>query len=408
MKQNESVMNIEYEGSQPNDQYPDKASRQTEKYLEHTIGLQFTDGNKIEVLRNGVEIFPAMLEAIDRAKNSVLFETYVYWTGDIADRFSELLAKKSTEGLRVRVLLDSHGASPMKDTYLERMKNAGVKVAWFRPLRWRIWDYDKRTHRKVLVCDNRVAFTGGVGIAEEWEGDARNNKEWRETHFRIEGPAVAGLSGAFWNNWIDIEGEQLPLERHFKGAYYDNPGKTRAMVARSSPATHQSEMELVFEALLSVAKKSVTVTTPYFNIRRKTINLIKNRAKEGIVFNFLLPDNHIDKKIELPVADECIEPLVNEPGVRFFRFQPSMIHTKVIRVDETLSCIGSPNFNQRSRKKDFEIALIVNDEGLAKTLDEHFQQDLKRSERVEPHTIKAPNLLRRITGKFLMLFREQL
>lgn len=377
-------------------------------YLESAIGIPFTEGNSIEVLRNGVEIFPAMLEAIEQAQESILFETYVYWTGSIAERFSKLLAKRAAEGLEVRVLLDSHGAARMKRSYLKNMLDAGVKVAWFRPLSWRIWDYDKRTHRKILVCDNQVGFTGGVGIAEEWQGDAQNEKEWRETHFCLRGPAVYGLAGAFWNNWIDLDGETLPNNASTLSDPPLSGGETPIMVARSSPATHQSEMELIFEALLTAAKKRVSITTPYFNIRQSTIDLIRKRAAEGVVFEFLLPGDNIDKSIELPVADECIAPLIGNPNIKFFRYQRSMIHAKVIRVDDSLACVGSPNFNQRSRKKDFEVALIVDDRSIAKTLDQHFHDDLSLSKRISVEDVRSPSLPSRILRKFLLLFREQL
>ncbi|MDQ8181113.1 phospholipase D-like domain-containing protein [Pelagicoccus sp. SDUM812005] len=377
------------------------------RFLEHMIGVPFTTGNKIEALLNGDQIFPAMLEAIRDAKESILFETYVYWTGDIADQFSRLLARKAQEGVTVRVLLDAHGAAKTNKSYVKRMQDAGAQVKWFRPLRFRIWDYDKRTHRKVLVTDNTVGFTGGVGIAEEWEGDANDSSEWRETHFRIVGPAVAGLCGAFWNNWIDIEGERLPEFESFPPPL-DSPGKSKILVARSAPATHQSEMELVFEALILGAKKRLTLTTPYFNIRPSTLKLLKLKAEQGVSIQILLPGQKIDKRFENLVADECIEGLINIPNIEIYRYQRSMIHAKVIRVDKAVSCVGSPNFNQRSRKKDFEVAMIVHDRELAATLDQHFAQDLALSEPIDPRSIKRPNVVKLIARKFLMLFKEQL
>lgn len=390
----------------PNLADPDSEEHQV-RYLEHMIGAPFTSGNQIEALKNGDEIFPSMLEAIRNAKRSILFETYVYWTGEIANTFSSLIAQKAEEGLTVRVLLDAHGAAAMSKSLLQQMRSAGALVKWFRPLRFRIWDYDKRTHRKVLVCDNHVGFTGGVGIAEEWEGDARNANEWRESHFRVVGPAVASLTGAFWNNWIDIEGERLPLSDTFPTSQ-EPAGDSRIMVARSAPATHQSEMELVFEALILSARKRLDLTTPYFNIRPSTVKLLKLKAREGVPIRILLPGGQIDKRFENHVADECIESIIREPNIRIYRYQRSMIHTKAIRVDDSISCVGSPNFNQRSRKKDFEIAMIVHDRPLAAALDQHLTEDLERSKPIDPTSIKKPNPLKLALRKGLMLFKEQL
>lgn len=396
-----------------NERFPMQADRDSDanefpiRYLEHMIGTPFTYGNEIEPLLNGDEIFPSMLDAIRNAKQSILFETYVYWTGSIADKFSQLLADKSKEGVSVRVLLDAHGSARINQYHLTRMKEAGVEVKWFRPLRFRVWDYDKRTHRKILVCDNEVGFTGGVGIAEEWEGDANNSSQWRDTHFKISGPAVAGLCGAFWNNWIDIKGERLP-ETETYPPKSNSQGSSRILVARSSPATHQSEMELVFEALILCAKNRLDLTTPYFNIRPSTVELLKLKAREGVSIQILLPGPKIDKRFENLVADECIENIIKEPNITIYRYQRAMIHTKVIRVDDTISCVGSPNFNQRSRKKDFEIALIVDDRNLAATLDQHLSDDLALSQAIDPDSIKSPNPLKLIARKVLMIFKEQL
>ncbi|MDQ8203983.1 phospholipase D-like domain-containing protein [Pelagicoccus sp. SDUM812003] len=376
------------------------------RYLEHTIGAPFTDGNHISVLKNGDQIFPAMLEAIENARRSILFETYVYWTGDVAKEFSELLAAKAKQGLQVKVLLDDHGASRMSSDLVETMTQSGVHLHWFRPMKLRFWDYDKRTHRKVLVCDNQVGFTGGVGIAKEWEGDARDASQWRETHFRIEGPAVAGLCGAFWNNWIDISGERLPDRDTFPPA--EPVGQTRVQVIRSSPATHQSEMELVFESLIVVAKKKLTITTPYFNIRSPNIELLKKKAAQGVSIEILLPGEHLDKRFEYFVADECLGPLADVEGITLRRYQRSMIHAKVIRVDDAISCVGSPNFNQRSRKKDFEIALVIFDREIAGTLDQHYQEDLLLSEPINPQDLHSPHMGKKLFQKLIMLFKEQL
>src|SRR5680860_2815 len=189
-----------------------KTRDQYRHVLENALGVPFTEHNKVEVLVNGDEIFPAMLKAINNAERQIDFLTFVYWTGEAAENFAHALAKKAKEGLKVRVILDCYGAAFMGDGLADLMIEAGVDVTWFRPMaQWKIWKSDNRTHRKVLICDGKEAFTGGVGIAEEWEGDARDPSEWRETHFKIQGKAVSGLQAAFMENWVESQGF-LPIE----------------------------------------------------------------------------------------------------------------------------------------------------------------------------------------------------
>ena len=169
--------------------------------VETAIGVPFVPGNQVQVLRNGDEIFPAMLEAIKCATHNVDLVTHVYWTGDIADEFGRTLAERAKAGVKVRLLLDAFGCHQIDSGLIDLMQRAGVQIGWFRPFsQWKIWKWDNRTHRKILVCDHKVAFTGGVGIATQWEGDARNPSEWRETHFRITGPVVNAIRSGFLTN----------------------------------------------------------------------------------------------------------------------------------------------------------------------------------------------------------------
>ena len=187
-------------------------------YFETLLGVRFGGGNAVRLLRNGDEIFPAMLRAIDAAEHRIEFLTFVYWTGDIAQQFADALSAKAREGVTVRVLLDAFGAKKMPERWVKQMQAAGVSVRWFRPLRLlKPWSWDNRTHRKVLVCDQQIGFTGGVGIAREWEGNARHPGECRETHLEIRGPAVQQLAGAFWDNWLETEpNDGPPLDRAWR------------------------------------------------------------------------------------------------------------------------------------------------------------------------------------------------
>jgi cardiolipin synthase len=177
------------------------------RVLEGLTGIPATDGNQVDILRNGDQIFPAMLEAIRSATTSVDMLTYSWWGGPITDTFAEALAERARAGVRVRLMVDSLGGRPLRKGPVDSLRDAGVQLHFFRPYStYKIWNLNLRTHRRALVCDQEVAFTGGVGIAQEWAGDARTADEWRETHYRVRGPAVDGIHAAFLSNWLHATG----------------------------------------------------------------------------------------------------------------------------------------------------------------------------------------------------------
>lgn len=352
--------------------------------LEGVVGVPFSEGNTIRRLRNGVEIFPPMLEAIRRAEHSIEFLTFVYWTGRIAAEFAEALAEKARQGVTVRVLLDGVGARPMSQDLLKRMTRAGCQVRWFRPLpQWRLWAMDNRTHRKVLVVDGRIGFTGGVGIAEEWEGDAQGPNQWRETHFEIHGPAVHGLRGAFWGNWMEVE--QTVKGALTEAAVFHRPGTVPLQVVRSTASIGWSDVAMLIDALIASARHRLRITTAYFAPDDMTVRQLQDASLRGVDVQIILPGPHIDTRVSELAAGEQFEPLLTT-GVRIWRYQPTMIHTKVMLADDRIACIGSANFNQRSMRQDDEICLVAEDADLVRQLDADFDADRAAC---EPMTLRA-------------------
>lgn len=374
--------------------------------LEQTIGVPFTEGNSVTVLKNGDEIFPAMLEAVSKAEKSISFLTFVYWQGEIADKFAEVFSKKAREGVQVKVLLDSYGAFPMRQELVDEMKESGVDVVWFRPLtRWKIWKVDNRTHRKILICDDKVAFTGGVGIAEEWEGDARNKDEWRETHFKIEGPAVEGIKAAFTENWIEA-GNELKISQ--EAVSKSTPvGSVKIQTVRTSASVRWSDIVLLYQSLIELAQKRILIQTAYFNPDEKLVELLCKRAKEGIEIKVLIPGKYTDQRATRIIAGESFETLL-EAGVQLFYYQKTMMHAKVIMIDDELSCIGSANFNHRSMLKDDEINLVMIDQGVSEQLLGHFNEDLESSERITNFRWKKRDALKRALEVIIRPFKQQL
>ncbi|MCW9706444.1 phospholipase D-like domain-containing protein [Fodinibius salsisoli] len=359
-----------------------------QEILESTVGIPFTSGNTVEVLKNGVEIFPAMLQAIQEAQHRVDFLTFVYWKGDIAQRMAHSLSKKAEEGVEVRVILDSYGAAFMTDGLTEMMEESGVEISWFRPFKqWKIWKTDNRTHRKVLICDGKVAFTGGVGIAEEWEGDARDPSEYRETHFRIEGPAVRGLQSAFLENWIEA-GHQLDsrLPRHqYNGERFSDREQAirdvALQVVRTSASVRWSDIVILYQTLIVQAQDNIKITTAYFNPNQPMVELLCKAAERGVEIDIMIPGKHTDQRVANIAGSDRFNELL-QCGINIWFYQKTMLHAKVMIVDDVISCIGSANFNHRSMLKDDEINLIANNEALASVLLRHFEDDLTSCEQV--------------------------
>jgi len=378
--------------------------------LENHIGIPFTENNSVKVLKNGDEIFPAMLEAIKNAKEQIDFLTFVYWTGEAAQNFAQALAQKADEGLKVRVILDCYGAAFMGEGLADMMIENGVDLQWFRPLsRWKVWKSDNRTHRKVLICDHKIGFTGGVGIAEEWEGDARDPSEWRETHFRIEGRAVNGLQAAFLENWMETAGD-FPIQDDWEipSAPTDAPNSdTSIQVIRTSASVRWSDIMMLYQTLIKMAEDSIHITTAYFNPEVKIINLLSDAVDRGVDVHIMMPGKHNDQQLAKLAGEETFEMLM-EGGVQLWYYQKTMFHSKALIVDGLVSCIGSANFNHRSMLKDDEINLTCINEDLAETLIENFREDLEFAEPIDPGSWKKRSYLKRGVEKFVTIAREEI
>ena len=342
-----------------------------------STGFMPTYARSLRRLRNGVEIFPAMLAAIAEAKRSVAFVTFVYWTGEIAERFAEALADAARRGVTVRVVLDSFGARQMDSSLVDRMRAAGVEVRWFRPLRtWRVWRSSHRTHRKLLIIDGHLGYTGGVGIAEEWEGDARDASEWRDTHFEIEGPVVTALWGAFVGTWLESGGEPLPAPRPPEP--YDSEPTLPVLAIPTTGAIGWSRTAGAFWNLMRSAKRSLRIATAYFTPDHRTLAALIEAAQSGVRVEILLPGEHTDSPLVKLASVRHLQPLI-DAGARVYQFQPTMMHAKLIIVDDALVCFGSANLNSRSMSKDEEILIASTSSELITTLLEDFEADLARS-----------------------------
>jgi cardiolipin synthase len=360
-------------------------SRRARRVLEGLLGIPATEGNLVERLRNGEQIFPAMLAAIEAAERTIDFTTFVYWTGDIAQQLGEALCHRARAGVRVRIILDAVGTRHMDQELLGRMGDAGVRCHRFRPAdNGEVDDLvhvGHRTHRKVLVIDEKIAFTGGVGIAEEWEGDARDESEWRDSHFRITGPAVDGLRAAFVDDWL--EADDFPLmDHHDTFPTQPQDGPHTVQIVRGESEHGWSDIAMLKHALLELAEEHINVTTAYFSPDPTLAGRLCEAAKRGVEVTVLMPGPHTDKRLPQLVGELAYGELL-EAGVRIHRYERSMLHAKVMTVDGVLANIGSANVNSRSLQHDEELDLVVFDTEFTAQLDADFAEDLRHAREVD-------------------------
>lgn len=348
--------------------------------LEGVTGASVLGGNHVEVFRNGDEIFPAMLATIDAADRTIDMLTYVYWTGDIAQRMAAALSQRAADGLRVRVILDAVGSLAMDQGIVEQMEEAGCQVEMFRNAEDRPTRLHHRTHRKLLIADESVAMTGGVGIAEEWEGDANNPDEWRDTHFRITGPAVRPMTAAFIEHWVECGHPSFTDVDRFPEL--EAAGSSDILVLRGSSGPFWHDVGLAMDALLRGAEAQIRLTTAYFAPGERMIGLLCDAANRGVDVHLLLPGSHMDKRVvQLASADEYEQLL--ECGIRICHYERTMLHAKVLTVDAQVALIGSANIDERSMRHNEEIALAVFDQNLVAILNGHFGEDLDLSEPID-------------------------
>jgi cardiolipin synthase A/B len=338
-------------------------------------------GNTIELLINGDRIFPCFLETIASAKQTVSLLTYVYWQGGIAEEVAEAVCERAKAGVTCRVLLDSVGAMKMDSELIDRMEDCGVTVRRFRPPKpYAIRRVNNRTHRKILVVDGEVGLTGGVGIAEEWTGDAHDADHWRDTHVRVRGPVVRGLMGAFAENWLEATGEVIAGEDDLPDL--EPVGDGAAMqVVRSTAGVGDTNLETLYFLAIAAARESIDLTSAYFAPRPAFLAALADAARRGVRVRVLVPGPAIDKDVVRHAGRATYGQLL-DAGARIWEYRPTMLHAKTLVVDGIWSVVGSANFDNRSFQLNDETVLAVQDRDFAQALTESFTTDVGVSDEV--------------------------
>ena len=344
------------------------------------LGPAFVGGNRHTVLQNGEEIFPAMLAAIRSALKTITFETYIYWSGDIGREFAEALAERARAGVKVHVLLDWVGSAKVDDSLVDEMKTAGVQIRKFHPPHWsHLGRMNNRTHRKILVTDGRIGFTGGVGIAPQWTGRAQDADHWRDTHFQVEGPVVAQMQAVFLDNWIKVTGDVLHGPDYFP--LLKPVGNGQAQMFSSSPNGGSEGMQLMYLLAITAASKSIDLSAAYFVPDELTRRALSEAMKRGVKLRIVVPGEHIDSETVRSASRAVWGPLLSA-GAVIAEYQPTMYHCKVMVVDGLLVSVGSTNFDNRSFRLNDEATLNIVNVDFAKQQTSIFEADLGRSRQI--------------------------
>ena len=347
------------------------------------LGPGITAGNQVQALDNGREIFPAMLADIRKAQRSITFETYIYWSGDVGKQFSEALSERARAGVEVNVVIDWVGGMKMEESLVTSMRGAGVKLELYRPLKWyNLSRVNKRTHRKLLVVDGRIGYTGGVGIADHWEGDAEDPLHWRDMHFRVEGPVVAQLQAAFIDNWIKTTGRVLNGDAYFPPLA--EAGAMDAQLFISSPEGGGESMHLMYLMAIASAETSLDIHASYFVPDELAMRALRMALKRGVRLRVLVPGDHIDSDLVMGASRALWGELL-AAGAEMHVYQPTMMHVKSLVVDGYLVSVGSTNFDVRSFQLNDEASLNIYDRDFARHMTETFERDLLRA---KPYTLE--------------------
>ena len=344
------------------------------------LGPALVGGNRIDTLIDGDQIFPSMLEAIRSAKHTIDLETYIYWKGDIGKQFAQALTERARAGVKVRVLLDWFGSHKMDKDYINEMGGAGVQIVRYHQPHWyHVQHLNNRTHRKLLIVDGAVGFTGGVGIADEWTGHAQDADHWRDTHYRIEGPVVAQLQAAFADNWTKMNGEVVHGDAYFPEL--KPVGSSPAQMFKSSTEGGAESMQLMYMLSLAAAAQTIDLSMAYFIPDPLAMDHIVAAIKRGVHVRILLPGSHTDSKL-VRAASRSYWGRILEAGGEIYEYQPTMFHCKVLVVDGLWVSVGSTNFDTRSFRLNDEANLNVLDGAFAQRQVADFERDLKNAHRI--------------------------
>jgi cardiolipin synthase len=343
-------------------------------------GVAFTRGNRIDLLNNGDEFYPAMLREIAAAQASITIEAYIYWEGEIGRTFATALAERARAGVTVKILLDAIGSGSIGAGILEILESGGCQVAWYNPIKWyTIGRFNNRTHRKSLILDGRVGFTGGAGIADHWLGHAQDKQHWRDVQVRVEGPAVTPLQTGFAQNWLERTRELVS-----GAAYYPAPepaGPHVALTLMSSPVTGASTVRTMYYLSIICARRTIWLANPYFVPDPPAIDTLIEAKRRGVDVKIMVSgidnDSWLSRQNSIRLYGRLLE-----AGVEIYEYQHTLLHHKTMMVDGAWGTVGTTNFDNRSFAHNEESNVCFYDRTLVQRMEATFRDDLTSCSRV--------------------------
>jgi cardiolipin synthase A/B len=379
--------------------------------IEAHTGAPITGGNRIDVLLNGDGTFPVILRDIKAAKSTITFAQYLYEEGALGREWAQAFAERCRAGVKADILLDSHGSGKTPGEIIALMRDAGCHVEFYRRVDppaiifpWKLLQYNYRNHRRILVIDGRIGFTGGYGISDAWKGDGRTPKHWRETNARVEGPVVKFLQAAFAESWLEATGIAIGGEDYFP--WLHPVGNVPGQIVSSSPAGGSFQNYLLFLLSIHSARKSILITNPYFIPDDVMTEALLKAAARGVRVVVLAP-GEIDSRLTYTASRSHYGRLLLG-GVEIFEYQAALLHAKTMVIDGIWATIGSTNFDNRSFALNQELNLTIYDGPVARQLEEIFQEDLKFSKKITYEEWDSRSIFERIFELFALPVKEQL
>lgn len=373
-------------------------------YVATLLNAQATGGNSYTVLANGDQIFPSMLAAINAAKRRISFETYIYEKGSVGEQFTDALEAAGKRGVMVSLITDAMGSKKIPKEWRDRLHTVGAQLGEFGQPKWyALEELNYRTHRKILVVDGAVGFTGGAGVADHWIGHAQDKEHWRDMMVRIEGPAARLMEGAFTENLVETLGPIAPI--------VDPPPvippapKDSAMVLRSSPSGGSNDLKRLYMLSIAAARTSIDICSPYFITDESSDWVLAQARKRGVRIRILVEGDITDAKAVKYAGRDAYARLM-EQGIQIYEYEPTMMHTKSLIVDGVWSMVGSANFDNRSLELNDEMNVAVSDPGLAARLLKDFEQDLQHAKKLDLNEWQRRGTLEKVRERFWSYFGE--